>query len=297
MQEEKQVTGREKPQLHQSHLAMASKCAIQFQRRYGETYGIGPENEIVPPGVAQIVGSSVHKSVERNLTSIIEYGSPLSVEEVEAIARDEFNGGWSGGVLLKESEAENLDETQGKAVDQSVALAGLHFVHIAPTLSPVAVEEKFVIELLGYPFDLAGMIDVREEFKGPFTEGPPAIIRHIRDTKTAAQKPNEYDVKDTQLAMYSMAHEVLHGSLPDRVYLDALVKTKTPKHHILWAVPDSTWINPLKHRIERFAEVMESVRSGKIALLPCNSSGPAAWVCSKSYCGYAETCKFWSGRE
>lgn len=280
--------GAMKPQLHQSQLDMMSKCGIQFQRRYGVKFGVWHQEEIVPPAVALILGSSVHKSVEVNLRNKIDNGELLSLEEAQTAARDEFAGLWDAGVLLSEDEAVNTKETKGTAQDMAIQLAGLHYKKVAPSIKyPVSVEENFVIELTGYDFDLAGTFDVRESNNG---------TGFIRDTKTKKQSPNIGDIQSIQMGMYSMGHKVIYGKLPDKVFLDVLLKHKTPKVVILEEKPDDSWMDPVKARIIRFAEVINAVKAGHQVCLPAQADGPSAWVCTRKWCGYAESCEFWSGR-
>lgn len=260
---------------------MLSRCPIQFQRRYGARFDIWHEEEILPPGIALLVGSSTHKSVETNLKNKMETGELLPIEEVKAVARDEMHRKFlTEEVNYNEDEAVNIEKTQGQAIDMAIALSGLHHIEIAPALNPLAIEEPFVLELQGYPFDIAGQIDVREESV-------------VRDTKTSGKSMNVADMRNIQFAMYSLAHRVLHEELPKALYMDILIKTKTPRFQILESVPDETWISPLMHRIERFAEIVDAEKSGKHVL---TQADPNSWVCSKRYCGYAQTCPFWTGR-
>ena len=54
-------TSDKKPQLHQSHLEMLSKCGEQFRRIY-----LGGEKAM--PGVALLVGKATHKAAEISLS-------------------------------------------------------------------------------------------------------------------------------------------------------------------------------------------------------------------------------------
>jgi len=278
-----------KSQLHVSMLGTISACGIQFQRRYGARFGIWPEEEIIPPGIALVIGISTHKAIQCNLDNKIRDGELLPREEVKQIARDAFSGIWQGGMTFSEEEAQNMSATQSAAIDMTIRLSDLHYTQLAPKLNPEAVEEPFVIELENYPFDLAGQIDIRESYKSKNND----IYSLIRDTKTSGKTPSADTIRSIQMAMYSLGHKVLHKKLPDRVFLDFLVKTKTPKLVILDAEPEEKWIAPLYHRIERFAEIIEAVKSGKQALTPAN---PDDWRCQERWCGYAQTCKYWSGR-
>ena len=272
-----------KPQLHASHLNMLAKCGIQFQRRYGKTFGVGDKNEILPPSTPLAIGTAVHTSVELNLKRKMD-GKETTLDHVEAIARDKFAEQWEDGLLLSEDETiqeKTIAQTVLDAsIDTSVALAGLHWSQVAPGIQPVAVEKKFVLGMNNFPFDLAGTIDVIE------ADG-------IRDLKTSATKPNSGILRSVQNSMYSYARKAETGKLPEKFTMDFLVKTKTPKVVTISNVPDETMISTLKARIERAAEIIEAVKSGRQAFSPAFDD---SWVCTARYCGYARTCKFWSGR-
>jgi len=270
-----------KPQLHSSMLDMLSKCGVQFQRRYGYRFGVWHKEEIIMPSAALGVGMSVHYAVEADLREKIERGILLQVENVKDLARDKFTEIAYSGLYLSESDANNIDEIIGAATDQAIALAELHHNECAPLITPVAVEEKFVLEMPGYPFDLAGKKDVRE-------------ADAIGDTKTAKRSPASDAAESLQMGIYALAEKVLRGKYPAMVYQDHLVKNKTPKAVRVTATPDPRWINPVLKRIERFAEIMTSVKEGRQAFTPAESG---SWVCTSQYCGYHATCPFWSGRE
>src|SRR3990167_6950934 len=138
-----------KPQLHQSGLDMLSKWGEQYYRRY-------VKGEKIPPAVAMVIGSATHKSIQVNLTSVIQGSELLSVEQVQDVARDELEGLWKSGVALSEEEiVTGLKAVKGDAIDTAVALSALHRTDLAPKLQPTAVERKFVIKLDGFPLDLA----------------------------------------------------------------------------------------------------------------------------------------------
>jgi hypothetical protein len=269
----------DKVQLHSSMLGMITRCGIQFQRRYGHRFGIWHEEEIVPPGIALAVGISVHKSVQRNLQNKLETGLLLVPGMVKEAAFETFNEIWVGGMMLTEQEALDQKKTRGAGADQAVNLSLLHHKVMAPKIKPRAVEKKFVIELHDFPMDLAGQMDIVESDK-------------IGDVKTMAT--NKASVKSMQMALYAMAFKVEKGELPKVVYHDKLIKTKVPKAEREETVPDDSWTAPLIRRIERFSEIIDAVQSGKQALTPAS---PTDWVCTAKYCGYARSCKFWSGRE
>lgn len=270
-----------KPQLHKSMLESLAKCGVQFQRRYGHLFGCWHKEEIVPPGIALVTGTSVHKAVEANLRNKIEKETMLPRGEVAEIAENSFMNSYENQeIMLDEEEALNVKETIGKASTMAANLAILHYDNLAPTMNPVAVEEKFVIEMNGYPIDLAGTKDIRE------------ADSTIRDTKTTSKKQPENSALNLQMAMYSLSEKTERGALPKEFKFDYLIKTKIPKVQVCSVVPTDNMLKPLYFRIENFIQLIESVKEGKGCFTPAD---PSSWVCTKKYCGYATTCPYWSG--
>ncbi len=280
-----------KPQLHQSDLGMFSRCQMQFMFRKGKQFGIGPENLVLPPGVAAAVGTATHRSVERNLSSMIATGAPLPLDEAQSEARDAFSSEWEGGLMLQDEEADNLSKTQGDAADQAVNLATLHHKEVAPTLKPIAVEKKFVIIRDNEPYDLSGQMDVVEERESHDGEG--STYNVLRDTKTTGKAPALDAAICPQMAMYSLSHVIETGVLPALVHLDILFKSKKPKYLERVAKPEQDWITRLLARVDRVTLLIDNWKRGRGAPAPAN---PDDWMCTKKWCGYTDKCPFWSGR-
>jgi len=281
--DEAKYKASKKVQLTSSMLRMFAGCGVAFQRRYGERFGIGPTEEIIPPGVAAIAGTGVHKSIEANLTAKMDTGEPISREQINDIARDAVRDEWDSGVMLHGYEAVNPTKTLGETQDKSIRLAGLHYSMLAPQIVPLALEEPFVIVLDNYPYNLSGRKDIREDGT-------------IRDTKTSATSstlPADGDVT-MQMAMYALDEQVQGRPLP-RVITDGLIDLKAgPALRQRSAVVTKLNFNPLYARIERAIETIEAIQSGHAAAMPCD---PTHWGCTMRWCGYAPTCPFWSGRE
>jgi len=269
----------DKPQLHSSHLNMLSRCGVQFQRRYGATFGVGDRNEILRPGIPLAIGSAVHSSIELHLKRKVE-GEETSLDHVEAVARDTFQEKWTDGIDLNEVESVAPKVTRADSVDMTVALARLHFTDVAPRIQPIAVEKPFVIQLDNMPVDLSGRIDI-------------VTADGIRDSKTSGKKPSPGVLLGIQPRMYCQAHKLETKEFPETFSLDYLIKTKVPKAESISIKPDEDFVRPLFARIERAVEIIESVKAGRQAFAPANEDH---WICTAKFCGYARTCKFWSGR-
>lgn len=254
-----------RPQLHASALEM--KCMEAFRRRY-------MENEIIPPGVALIVGTGTHHSIDVNLTAKIQTGSLLPLAAVSDAARDGVNNAWEQGVKLDDEEAQRgIKAVRGEAVDKAVRLATLHAKEKAPRLNPTHVERKWAVELTGYPMDLVGRIDIQEG------------LVSIRDTKTSGKTPPANCAeRSLQLKAYALAVKVLDGAPPSKAFLDYLIDTRVPKLESFEAEPDGDGFRALLNRVEVIALAME-----KGVFIPVE---PTHWCCDPKWCGYYSSCRY-----
>lgn len=272
----------DKPQLHVSQMDTLSKCGIQFQRRYGHLFDVWHQPEIIPPSIALVQGTTVHKVVEKNLSHKMQTGQLLPDQAIRDLAAMAWEAETEQPLWLSPDEEQLGLKAIGAAKDQAIGLSVLHHVAAAPIIDPIAVEEKFVIVLDGFPFDLAGTVDIRER------------DTTIADTKTKGQTPSANAAQSIQLGMYTISEQVNHGRTPKALRLDVLVKNKTPKYVRIEGQVTEQLLAATNSRIERAAELIESVRAGKQAFTPAD---PEHWCCTARFCGYARTCPFWSGRE
>jgi len=266
-----------KPQIHISAIIMMEKCGERFRRRYGADFGWNDRNEIIPPGIALITGIATHKSIEQNLGNKIQTGELLPLEQIKDIARDSMTGLWQQEVRLLDEEAQNLKQAKGESIDMVVSLSELHATELAPKLRPKSVERKWVIELNGYPYDLAGKIDIEE------------TDHTIRDTKTSKKSPAQGEADSSeQLTMYYTAKKICDKVIPPKLYLDNLVKTSKLKVITLETQRTDQDVTMLLRRIERAIQVIE-----KGAFTPARADW---WGCSARFCGFHNSCPFWSGK-
>lgn len=261
--------------LSHSQISMLHKCGEQYRRRY-------IDGERVPPGVAQIRGRSVHRANERNLVAKVETGALLSLDEVQAAARDAVVGELQGEFVLDGDYAElGLERAKGFVQDEVVELATLHATEIAPKLEPKAIEVR--IELPpsnALPVKLVGVLDLVDEHTG------------VRDTKTAQKSPgaDDADLSD-QLTAYDLLHRAYYREPPKGLGLDVLVRT--PKKGDVKVVSLST--------TRSVADLGVYVRRAQAAvrMIEAEIFLPAAqdsWACSAKWCGYSATCLFFRGR-
>jgi hypothetical protein len=253
-----------KPQLHVSALEM--KCMEAFRRRY-------LEGEIIPPGVALIVGTGTHKGVDVNMRHKIQTGLLLPVDAVADAARDGVNRAWEGGVKLEPEEiSQGIKVVKGQAVDKAVRLATLHHKEKAPRIRPTHAERPWTLEINGYPLDLAGRIDIQE-------------ADTVRDTKTSGKTPAANCAeRSIQLKAYALAVKVLDGKAPSKVFLDYLIDTSKAKSESFEHEPNDEDFQAVLNRIEVIASAME-----KGVFVPVE---PTHWCCDPKWCGYYATCRY-----
>lgn len=253
-----------RPQLHAT--ALNIQCGEAFRRRY-------LEGEIIPPGVAALVGSATDRAVTKNLQHKIETTGLLDVAEVADVARDSLEYGWQSGVKLDADEARlGLAKVKGQAADKAVRLAVLHATQKAPSIDPTHLQRRWSLELRGYPVDLVGTLDIQESGT-------------VRDTKTSGKAPAE-DAAQTsiQLTAYHLAVKVLDGKPPETVALDYLIDTKTPRALTLVSTRDGEDYQALLNRVEMIARAIETG-----TFLPVS---PDHWMCCAKWCGYWDSCRY-----
>lgn len=251
--------------LHWSQISMYTKCAEQFRRRY-------IAGDIIPPGVALITGTGMHRAVEMDLTRKLETGELASEEEVKDAARDAVVNEWDGGVFLTEEDHGNEKKLRAESIDTAVNCAAMHHIELAPHVSPKHVERKWVVEVNGYPVKLAGTIDCDEG-------------EIIDDWKTAGKTPPSTTAHESdQITMYSLAKYV-HDKIIPKARMGYVIKTKTPKTLWLETTRTKEDFAPLLRVIERISDAIDK------AVYPFASSmSPRPWWCSPKWCGYYQTC-------
>lgn len=247
---------------------MLERCGEQYRRRYIDKHRI-------PPGVALIVGTAVDGTVTKNLGNKITTNELLPIEQIVDDARDLTMRSFDreGVALDSDEEKRGLKVVKAETIDKAIRLSRLHATSAAPSLNPTHVQRPFVLELSGFPVNLAGTIDVQEG------------SHSIRDTKTSAKTPGaDVAEKSDQLTMYALGAKIIDGKIPDQVALDYLIDTKTPAHKTFTSERTEDDFRPLLNRVEVAVRALE-----KGVFIPVN---PDHWVCSARYCGYWNTCPF-----
>jgi len=262
----------EKPHVSASQLDTFSKCGEQWRRAY-------IEKEKVPPGIALVTGTAVHKVGEKiQIHKLENDGEILTLEEVKDTARDELvKATEERGLLLNSDERKKgVKAVVGQAKDESISLATLYHSELASVINPLSVEsieKKFNIALEGYPYDLTGRIDIEDSLG-------------FRDLKTSGKSVVQASVdRSLQYTFYAMWYWRHHnGEFPKQIVQDTLVKTKKPKYQPLITKRGQKDFNVLAERLVNFSECVEK------GVFP--PATPLSWWCSPKWCGYYETCRY-----
>lgn len=251
-----------------------------------------------PPTTPLVVGTATHSAIATNLTNKIEKGTLLTREAVQDLTRDAFVKEWQNSpVIFNEEEiSAGLEKTKGARQDETIALSLVHHYRIAPKINPKAVERKWVLVADGFPFDMAGTIDVDEQMVFDFDKGiylPKEIIK-IRDTKTRAKDLGQREVDTSeQYSFYHFAKFMMDGVMADYVVQDNLVKPT--KKREAYAISYASTRTVEDHTVvkERFSNACSVITKG--AFTPAN---PSDWWCSKDFCGFAAngSCKYFNSK-
>lgn len=247
---------------------MFLRCQLQFQYRY-------LDGKIRPPGVALLVGSTVHKAAEVNLLAKRDDGAALPTEAVQDLAAMEFDRQWSeaGDVALDEDERGlGFAAVKGAAKDESVRLTGMHSLLLVPSLDPLHVEKSVRVAVPGLSLELEGTFDLVTK------------NRKVHDLKTSGKRLSADSITSSvQMRLYDLLYSVETGERPKALALDVVQKTKKADAYIVesGAFASHDPILEMAGRVER------GVKSGVF-----QPASPDHWACGPSYCGYYNECPF-----
>jgi hypothetical protein len=250
---------------------MYQKCGVQYEFRY-------IRGMKVPPGVAQIRGSAVHRSIEHNYRQKIGSKTDLPLDVVKDVAAEAVDVSFAGEVsFLEEEEKVGVRKIRDTTKDTAVGLAQAYREKKAPTIQPIAVEEHVTVspDPSAFPRPLTGIEDLVDD------------QRIVHDTKTASKTPNaDAADKSQQLSMYAILERARSGQDPAGLALDTLIETSGGKRSI---VTQTTTRTPedASRLLLRLATAIRGIEAG--VFVPTN---PENWWCSNKWCGYFNVCPF-----
>lgn len=267
-----------KPQFHWSHMVELEMCGHRYHLRY-------EQGRSAPAGTAAIVGTAVHDVAAQALRHRAETGDTLDALDVGERARDAVSVAWGGGVQLVGDEVDaGIDATRDRCRDQASAMAAEYQRRIEPTIRPKAdgIERQWVIEVDGFPFNLAGTWDVDED--ALVRDGVMVAPSSVRDLKTKQNRRPSSDFVATsgQLTMYAIAREAVTGEYPDRVFLDYVTRTRAGAVDAgsFGSVRAEVHAIAFWNRLEQHARILEAG-----VFTPARPYED--WYCSEKWCPFA----------
>lgn len=251
--------------ISQSMLNMASRCGEQFRRRY-------LEGEILPPAVAAVRGTAVHRAASQNHIALRDTGERMNRSDIVDAAATAYMEVLADGVSLTREESHDKNATLGKGKDEAVSLAGLYADKVSPLIDkPILVEEMLQADI-GLDLPMSGTIDLLH------------CEKKILDLKTSSmRKPLTYGVNNLQAMNYALLVEKNRDIKPE-VEFTFLVANKTPVEQTIASVRCETDELVLK---SRGAMLIRMINSGIFP--PAN---PGEWSCSENWCGYWSSCPY-----
>lgn len=251
--------------INQTMLNMASRCAEQFRRRF-------LDGEIIPPAVAAVRGTAVHRGAQANHHHIKETGEPLPKCDIVDATATAYMQAVQDGVSMTREEAQDKAAVLGKAKDEAVALAGLYSDKVSPLIhKPRLVEERIELDV-GLDVPLFGTIDLLHDKS------------RILDLKTASRRKSEdFGVGNLQAAQYTMLARSVINEQPSFEF-KFLVANKTPVEQTIQAVVQETDELALMARAKALLAMINR------GIFP--PANPEDWYCSADWCGYHSTCPY-----
>lgn len=261
-----------KPQLHNSALDLLSKCGQAFFFEYLD--GKRP-----PSDLKQLRGIVIHR-VWETIGRAKLAGTPMDTNDealselIEKLLEDEV--GRRGVRLLPDDPPDEQAAVAG-IFEEVLDYAILFRDGLLPQLHPTAIEEKWVIEIPGFPYDLAGTWDTVEE-------------SGFRDLKTRTKAPSDGEADNAiALTLYALAYFVKYRALPKSIALDILVRTPGGKTYVRTQTTTRTreHLDMQLRRVEAAARV---IQTGVFM----HATPGLHWWCGPKMCPHWDYCPFTS---
>ena len=249
---------------------MALRCGEQLRRRYFL-------NEIIPPSIAACRGTGVHSANKINLRQKIQTKSDLSLSDIKDATRDGYIAATQkNGVFLTREDQSAKKRLLNEGLEDALRCAKVYRELVAPKLQPIAVEEKFTIDV-GLSLLLAGIMDYQE-------------VPRIGDLKTTTKTwPENRIHQEIQPVFYSFVHEHEKKIRPEFIY-HILVARRGKTGPTSEALQEQTMTatdgdyRALVAKLRMFCKIVEMG-----IFVPAN---PTSWWCSEKWCGYYLTCPY-----
>lgn len=256
-----------KPFISPSQVSSYTRCGEAYRRRY-------IEREIIPPGIALIKGTALHKGAEVNFSQKIKSKLDLPTKHVVEAAVDTLKNVVQREGLFMTKDEQLIGKTKivGQATDRVAATTTLLMTAVAPRTQPTAVENEIKIEIPESSHDLVGILDL-------------TCGEYITDVKTSSKTwTQEQADQSSQMTFYAMLYRGQTGRDPAGISIENIVDKKEPEAVQLTTSRTMADYTPMFHRINA---VVNAVNMGNF---PPATDG--AWWCSARFCGYWATCRY-----
>ena len=252
--------------ISQSMLGMFLRCPQQFERRY-------VNREIIPPGISARRGSGVHKAAAHNFIQKVTSLEDEIVSVLTDVARDEYiRLVKDEGVFIPPDKVGEKEVLLNDGLNATVSLTKCFRENLAPQVQPVIVEERLEVDVgLGIP--IQGTLDLA------------AQDNWLVDIKTAEKSKSKGEADNSlQLSLYAGLYYSRIKTWPSKLSLEILVNTKEPK---LQSLETTRGIDEWNNLVMRLRLMLAQIETGLFP--PCD---PGHWICSPTWCGYYQSCKY-----
>lgn len=221
-------------------------------------------------------GRGAHKSREVNFRQKITSGEDLDFDILADACRDEIVSAAEKSEILLAGDFEG--KSRKGAVDfvlnHTLPLIRLDRQLLMPSIQPEFVEQFIEVNLPGWPFNLAGKIDVIP------------VGRVIVDTKTSKMKwTQEKADKEYQPSHYWLLGRAFLGAEPTKFRYDIL--TETGKKIYAYTINTMRTEKDIITLLRRYTAMDASIKAG--VFNPCHRGH---WRCSAKWCSQYQNCKY-----
>lgn len=255
-----------------SQIGMFQRCPEQWRRRY-------IEKVVIPPAVAMVKGTSVHKTAETNFTQKLLTGTDVSKADMVDVAVDTLRTTVKNeGVLLSPDEqARGKSAVMDDAEKSVVVMSSLFADDVAPKYQPAAVEVEQTIDV-GDGDELTGRVDMITDTK------------HVVELKTASKRMSDGEIDNMfQLTFYAGLYRVQTGEYPAGLNVERIVDKAKPETQSLTTTRGDDDVAAMLHVVGAAIKNINVAKKAGAFMYAYGQTG--AWWCSNRFCGYWSTCQ------
>jgi len=227
----------------------------------------------LPPNGVRVQGQAYHEALAANFTHKLETASDMPIEDVFDVFSDSFNLIRKDKVMQDEGKQWVFDDINweggdsGEMKDQGIALTELYCGSVAPTITPVQVENREEITISDVPF---------------------VIIRDLETIDTVI----DHKVKKSRFSEGDLGRELQPLAYTMQTNKDFCFHVALKQKTLAIVTPDEDSklrIQPTRGKKLWFEQVVSDVWTAiQAGIFPVCPNG---WHCGENYCGYFELCK------